>query len=247
MAKRRTQAPNRRRGVPVQSPEKISTKSPNSTPQPTRYRDYIPWATIFCATLVAYLPALQGSPIWDDKGHLTRADLQSFHGLWRIWFELGATQQYYPLLHSAFWLEHWIWGDAVIGYHLTNIVLHALSACLVVIIMRRLIWEPCWLARLAEHRTRWLSTERRFASDRIMPRPTMTSAFCWPAPGGCKRRSRSIKRRCGLDRIMRTRTLTWATYCRKSLAALPRQSRSTRRQHELGRITRILQASESGC
>ena len=33
----------------------------------------------------------------------------------------GATQQYYPLLHSAFWLEHKLWGDATLGYHLVNI------------------------------------------------------------------------------------------------------------------------------
>ncbi len=101
---------------------------------------------IFAATLVAYLPALQGSPLWDDDGHLTKPSLQSVHGLWRIWFELGATQQYYPLLHSAFWIEHWVWGDATIGYHLTNIALHATSACLIVLIMRRLSLPGAWLA-----------------------------------------------------------------------------------------------------
>jgi tetratricopeptide (TPR) repeat protein len=101
---------------------------------------------IFCATLVAYLPTLHGSPLWDDDGHLTKPGLQSLHGLWRIWFELGATQQYYPLLHSAFWLEHRMWGGAMLGYHLTNITLHALSACLVVMIMRRLLLPGAWLA-----------------------------------------------------------------------------------------------------
>jgi tetratricopeptide (TPR) repeat protein len=77
--------------------------------------------------------------------HVTRADLQSMHGLWRIWFDLGATQQYYPLLHSAFWLEHGLWGDAMLGYHLTNVVLHALSACLVVMIAKRLSLSGAWL------------------------------------------------------------------------------------------------------
>ncbi|MCX6627470.1 MAG: tetratricopeptide repeat protein [Candidatus Solibacter sp.] len=101
-------------------------------------RDAATWALILCATLVAYLPALRGAVLWDDNMHVTRADLRSLHGLWRIWFDLGATQQYYPLLHSAFWLEHRIWGDAVLGYHLTNVALHAASACLVVIIVRRL-------------------------------------------------------------------------------------------------------------
>jgi tetratricopeptide (TPR) repeat protein len=101
------------------------------------------------ATLAAYLPALHGGLLWDDISHVTRPDLQSLHGLWRIWFDVGATQQYYPLLHTAFWLEHRVWGDAVLGYHLANITLHALSACLVVMIARRLSLAGAWLAGFA--------------------------------------------------------------------------------------------------
>ncbi|SRR5579884_1514964 len=73
-------------------------------------------------------------------------DLRSLHGLWRIWFDLGATQQYYPLLHSAFWLEHRLWGDAVLGYHLLNVLLHVMAACLVVLIVKRLGLPGAWLA-----------------------------------------------------------------------------------------------------
>jgi tetratricopeptide (TPR) repeat protein len=90
------------------------------------------------AVLVAYVPALDGSFLWDDDAHVTRPELRSVHGLWRIWFELGATQQYYPLLHSAFWLEHRLWGNAAAGYHLVNVLLHATSACLLLLILRRL-------------------------------------------------------------------------------------------------------------
>src|SRR5664279_1469838 len=106
------------------------------------------FALILAAAFVAYLPALRGGLLWDDTSHVTRPDLQSLHGLWGIWFHLGATQQYYPLLHSAFWVEHRIWGDAVLGYHLTNILLHAASACLVVLIVRRLGLPGAWLAGL---------------------------------------------------------------------------------------------------
>ncbi len=93
---------------------------------------------IFIVTLLAYFPALGGGTIWDDDGHITRADLQSLTGLMRIWFEPGATQQYYPLLHSAFWLEHHLWGDAALGYHLINVLLHATAACLFATLLRRL-------------------------------------------------------------------------------------------------------------
>ena len=46
--------------------------------------------------------------------------------------------RYYPLLHSAFWIQHRLWGDAVRGYHLVNIALHAISAWLIAAILRRL-------------------------------------------------------------------------------------------------------------
>ncbi len=98
------------------------------------------------STLIAYWPALRGTLLWDDNMHVTRPDLQSLQGLWRIWFDLPATQQYYPFLHSAFWLEYRIWGDAVLGYHLTNVALHAASACLLVIFLRRLSVPGAWLA-----------------------------------------------------------------------------------------------------
>jgi tetratricopeptide (TPR) repeat protein len=103
---------------------------------------------VFVATLIAYWPVLRGGFIWDDNAHVTKPVLRSLHGLWRIWFEVGATQQYYPVLHSAFWLEHRLWGDATLGYHLTNVFLHATAACLFGLILRR-FWkrdDAAWLA-----------------------------------------------------------------------------------------------------
>jgi protein O-mannosyl-transferase len=96
------------------------------------------FALILVVTLAAYFPALTGDFLWDDAGHVTAPALQSWSGLLRIWFEPGVTQQYYPLLHSAFWFEHLVWGDATLGYHLINVLWHATSACLLVAILRRL-------------------------------------------------------------------------------------------------------------
>jgi len=147
MAKERAaRAKNTRGNLASRRLEQDPAKSPNPNSQAIQFRDSVLCAMIFCATLAAYFPALRGGLLWDDSSHLTKPGLQSFHGLWRIWFELGATQQYYPLLHSAFWLEHRMWGDAVAGYHLTNVALHALSACLVVMIMKRLSLPGAWLA-----------------------------------------------------------------------------------------------------
>ncbi len=52
----------------------------------------------------------------------------------------------YPLLHSAFWIEHQLWGNSVVGYHLVNVLLHAASAWLAYLILRRLAVPGAWLA-----------------------------------------------------------------------------------------------------
>lgn len=89
-------------------------------------------------TLVVYQPAWHGGVLWDDDGHLTRPDLQDARGLGRIWFDVGATQQYYPIVHSTFWVLNRLWGWNTLPYHLLNIGLHALSAFLFAMILRRL-------------------------------------------------------------------------------------------------------------
>src|SRR6185369_17692213 len=76
------------------------------------------FAGLLILALAVYYPVWHGGPLWDDDAHVTRGDLQSLHGLWRIWFDLGATQQYYPIVHSAFWVFHRLWGDDPLGYHL---------------------------------------------------------------------------------------------------------------------------------
>jgi hypothetical protein len=89
------------------------------------------------AVFLAYQPVWQGGFIWDDDAHV-RPELQSWHGLARIWCDLKATQQYYPLLHSAFWVEYRLFDDSTLGYHLINILLHVAAALLVAAILRRL-------------------------------------------------------------------------------------------------------------
>lgn len=104
---------------------------------------------LLAAVLLAYFPALHGGLVWDDAAHVTAPALRSWAGLGRIWFELGATQQYYPLLHTAFWLEHRLWGDSVAGYHLVNVVLHAAAAWLAARVLHRLaIPGAAWAALL---------------------------------------------------------------------------------------------------
>jgi len=96
-------------------------------------------ALVLGATVVAYLPAMKAGFIWNDSDYITAPALRSFHGLVRIWTEVGATEQYYPLLHSAFWLQHRVFGDGPAGYHVVNLLLHLGAVVLFAAVLRRLL------------------------------------------------------------------------------------------------------------
>ena len=94
---------------------------------------------IFIAVVLVYLPSLRNGFIWDDDQYVTQnATLRTTAGLADIWLHPAATPQYYPLVHSSFWLEYHLWGLSPLGYHLDNILLHAISCVLLLGICRRL-------------------------------------------------------------------------------------------------------------
>jgi len=104
-------------------------------------------AALLVLVLLAYLPALGAGFIWDDDDHVTEnPTLRTVDGLRRIWLEIGAVPQYYPVVHTTFWIEYRLWGLAPLGYHLTNVLLHALSAILLWCLLRRLAIPGAWLA-----------------------------------------------------------------------------------------------------
>ena len=119
-----------------------------ASPPPTRSHLLWPAAGVFAATLVAYFPALRGTFLWNDGDTVAAPALRSWHGLEQIWFQIGATLQYSPVLHSAFWVENRLWGDSPLGYHLVNVLLHATGACLFAAVLRRLAIPGAWLAAL---------------------------------------------------------------------------------------------------
>ena len=104
---------------------------------------------VFIILFVAacYYPAMQNGYIWDDDSYVTQnVTLRSAHGLYRMWFELRAIPQYYPLVHTMYWLEYHIWGLNPFGYHLVNIFLHAVNALLLWYLLRKLSVPGSWLA-----------------------------------------------------------------------------------------------------
>jgi len=90
---------------------------------------------------------MQGGFVWDDDDHLTENQtIRSLKGLGQIWFAPKSTYLYYPLTFSSFWLEYRLWGLRPTGYHLVNVLLHALSALLLYRLLLYLNVPGAWLA-----------------------------------------------------------------------------------------------------
>ena len=98
-------------------------------------------------TCIAYLPAFHAGFIWDDDRYVTNNPLLTApDGWWRIWFSLDSPSQYFPLTYSVFRVQHALWGLVPAGYHLVNILLHAVNALLVWRLLQRLRLPGAWLA-----------------------------------------------------------------------------------------------------
>jgi hypothetical protein len=91
---------------------------------------------IVVATFLAYQPVWHAGFIWDDGFLLTNNPLIQQPEWWRVWVSKGV--DYVPAASTMFWFEwHW-WGEHPLGYHLVNVLLHALGAVLLWRVLRRL-------------------------------------------------------------------------------------------------------------
>ncbi|MBZ5639581.1 MAG: tetratricopeptide repeat protein [Acidobacteriia bacterium] len=108
-------------------------------------------ALLAAASIVVYLPALDGSFVSDDRQNVERNDrLRTAGGLGETWVELRGPQGiYYPLTYTSYWIEHHLWGSEPRGYHAVNIVLHALNALLLWRVLRGLGIGGAWFASAA--------------------------------------------------------------------------------------------------
>ena len=138
---------------------------------PSRWVPLATFLALLAATVLVYSPALTGGLLWDDDAHVTPPELRSSVGLARMVFEPGATQQYYPVLYSLFWLEDRLWGDATLGYHLANVLLHSLVAWLFGRFLIRLSVPGAWLAAwifalhpVAVESVAWISEQKNTLS-----------------------------------------------------------------------------------
>lgn len=109
------------------------------------------WATglaVAAVTALVYSRSLgHGFVAWDDEILLVAN--QEFRGLgWgQLRWMAGNTLlgHYVPLTWLSFALDHELWGLRPTGYHLTNVLLHAVNAALVYALAARLLgWATAW-------------------------------------------------------------------------------------------------------
>ena len=102
---------------------------------------------IVLATVLAYWPAMHGGFIWDDDAYVVNNPLLTAADGWRrIWFSTDHPSQYFPLAYSTLRIEHALWGLNTFGYHLVNVLLHAVNALLAWAVLRRLAVPGAWFA-----------------------------------------------------------------------------------------------------
>jgi len=124
------------------SKSKTKKSAIQSRSRPTKQLDG--WIALFIAivTLVVFFPALRNEFVgWDDYELL----VQNPHYRGLGWSELGwmfttfHTGHYQPLSWITFAVDYLIWGMVPLGYHLTNLVLHAANAALFYFLSLRLL------------------------------------------------------------------------------------------------------------
>jgi tetratricopeptide (TPR) repeat protein len=106
-----------------------------------------PFATLaifLIAGLAVYAPALNGEPIWDDEylvgqNPFFKSPVFVLEVFRHYLFFDSFSIYYRPVQNLSYMLDYWLWAGNPFGYHLTNVLLHALSGFLLFRLLRRIL------------------------------------------------------------------------------------------------------------
>ncbi len=105
------------------------------------------WVVLLAFVLLAfgiYAPCLNGERIWDDQYLIAenpffKSPVFASEVFRRHLFEESFSTYYRPVQNLSYMADYWLWGNSTTGYHCTNVLLHAITAWLLFMLLRRLL------------------------------------------------------------------------------------------------------------
>ncbi len=162
------------------------------------HRQWIMPCLIMLIALGLYLPTLGYEFVnWDDPWYVIHNPIikswnaENLHGV----ATQSVARNYAPITQLSLLIDHTFWGLNATGYHLTNIIFHALNVGLVFVLMRRLSrsYFVAWTTALlfATHPVQietvaWVSSRKSVLSATFM----LASLIYWLNPERTKRDER---------------------------------------------------------
>ncbi len=104
---------------------------------------YIVALSVALATLLVYLPSLRNDfvGVWDDNINIVQnPHIRSLDAIFFQWafFDFHGSN-WLPLTWISLAVDHALWGLNPLGYHLTNLILHALNSFVVALLIVKLL------------------------------------------------------------------------------------------------------------
>ena len=101
-----------------------------------------PWLLfIVCVVFLCFFSVLKSGFVWDD--HIALVENPHYRGLslsnlhWMFTTSLNAN--YHPIAWLTLGFDYLVWGMNPVGYHLTNLLLHLVNACLFFLLLAALL------------------------------------------------------------------------------------------------------------
>jgi tetratricopeptide (TPR) repeat protein len=133
-------------------PSKPTARKKSKPAAPARTHEEEVIANFFLGVLlcllvvVVYYPVFTAGFVWDDDQLLTaNPQVHAANGWWTLWLR-PETADYFPLTSTTLWIEWRIWGLNAAGYHVTNVLMHAVAVILSWQVLKRLKIPGAWVA-----------------------------------------------------------------------------------------------------
>src|SRR5213593_4147495 len=150
-----------------------------ASPSAQRWVRWLAPLLVALFTLTAFLPTLQNQFVaWDDDKNFL--DNPRYRGLgWahlRWMFTAFHQGHYIPLTWVTFGMDHRLWGMKPVGYHLTNLLLHAANAVVFFFVVRRILTRAL---RSPSERGHALAVSAGFAALVFAIHPLRVESVAW--------------------------------------------------------------------